>query len=80
MTAILTKEDIEFDSAFLYSVIDPFTGNLIIKANVGYTIITVEGETIKRRLTDYEVTGSARTKVINLFSQLKTVIMTQEGI
>ena len=80
MPNTLTKADIEFDSAYLYKETDPITSTVTIRANVGYTVTTNEGETIKRDLNGYELTGGARTRIVNAFAALKTVIMAQEGI
>ena len=80
MPATLTKTDIEFESAYLYKERDPDTGNVALKANVGYTVTTVEGETIRRDLNGYEFTGGDKTRIVNAFAALKAAIKTQEGI
>jgi len=80
MPSTLTKAGIEFNSAYLYKETNPLTGAVTIYANVGYTITTNEGEIIKRDLVGYEVTGGARTRIVNLFADLKTLLLAQEGI
>ena len=76
----LTKKDIEFDSAYLYKETDPTTGDVTLRVNVGYTITTDEGETIKRDLNGQELTGGDKARANNMFNSLIAEIKTQEGI
>ena len=86
MPKTLTKSDIEFNSAYLYQedrldlTVDPPVVQNLLLANVNYTITTNEGETIERKLLGFEIKGTARTRVVNLFAALKSVLVAQEDI
>lgn len=78
MASTLTKTGIRFDEVRVYRVVvDGSTDQMW--ASVGYVIETAEGETIHRDFSA-EMTGAARTRILNMLSDLTTQIKTSEDI
>jgi hypothetical protein len=78
-TKQVNKADIEFDTAYLYREIDA-EGVAKVYANVGYRIVTVEGESWGRELERFEIKGQALQQVASLFAALKSHLESEEGI
>ena len=79
MPSILTKSDIQFNEMRVYRTVDDAS---VVHwwLTIGYTITTVEGETI-RRDKQLEITAAAqKTTLGNWFSTIKTRILSEEGI
>lgn len=85
MAGTLTKSDIKFTSAYFYlqDELDGDgipTGGSLIFANVGYVVETNEGEDIVKDLQGRQLTGAAKTDIVNAFAKLKTFLIAEEGI
>ena len=79
MTAQLTKTGIEFDEFRVYRVSegDPPTTEWHI--TVGYRVLTEEGETWTRDVTE-KLAGPIKTKASGLLTAIRTIILQREGI
>lgn len=75
----LTKTGVEFDEFRVYRVLegDPPTTEWYI--TVGYRVLTEEGETWTRDVTE-KLAGPIKTRASGLLTAIRTVILQREGI
>jgi len=83
MAINLTKTDIKFNEFRIWRAEelrgDPPVLTTIWYASVGYEVQTTEGETWKRDVIR-ELTGALKTKASGLLADIRTYILSQEGL
>ena len=79
MSRTLTKTDVEFEGVNIVIVPDPRGGDTLL-VSVGYTVLTSEGETIKRDLVGDELTGAQKVLATDLIAGIKADLIAREDI
>lgn len=80
MATRLDKIDVQFTEVRLSTVLDEADGvTLHYWVNIGYQVITSQGELINRQFR-MELSGGPKTTATNMFTNAKTAIKAQEGI
>lgn len=78
MALQLNKTAIRFDEMRVFRLVVPGQPDQLW-VNVGYIVDTAEAEPI-RKMYERELTGGSRTRVVNMFSDLVSLIKAEEGI